>query len=161
MTTGSRLAEAIAAEKLDEFGNPIHSYHRRPTHSRATVKRKRATGNIQEDIESDVDDQTYTSSIEDGSDEDDDNISEVIEISNEEVSTCLCLFQHQRLILYRLLICCLQKRYQISAEKGIYAHRRRRGKQGKHQQNLQGKGRERLMLRGTNSKLGMAHGTVL
>jgi hypothetical protein len=128
VATGSRLAEAIAAEKLDEFGNPIQSYHRRPTHSRATVKYRRATRNTQEDIESDVDDQTYTSPIKDGSDEDDDNTSEVIEISNEAVSTHLCLFQHQRLILHRSLICCLQKRYQISAETGIYAHRRQRGK---------------------------------
>ena len=58
-----RLAEAIAAEKLDEFGNTVRSHRPRPTqplkHSRAPAKRKRATKN---DDGTDVEDQTYTSS---------------------------------------------------------------------------------------------------
>jgi hypothetical protein len=32
-TAGTRLAAAIAAEKLDEFGNPIPSYFRPPVQS--------------------------------------------------------------------------------------------------------------------------------
>jgi hypothetical protein len=43
LTAGTRLATAIAAEKLDEFGNPTQSYHQHPvqTHnSHATTKCK-------------------------------------------------------------------------------------------------------------------------
>ena len=94
--TGTRLAEAIAAEKLDEFGKPLQSYHRRliqpiKHNSKPSVKRKRTTGGGDE---TDVEDQTYTSTVEDGldDDEDDDDVSEVIEISNEEVSAHLCHF---------------------------------------------------------------------
>lgn len=80
MTAGTRLAAAIAVEKLDEFGNPVQPSHRRPTQLRGPVKRKRVT---MEDDETDADDKNFAavSSTEDGSD----NNSDVMEISNEEV----------------------------------------------------------------------------
>ncbi|KAI0261413.1 hypothetical protein BGY98DRAFT_1104443 [Russula aff. rugulosa BPL654] len=91
--TGTRLAEAIAAEKLDEFGKPLQSYHRRliqpiKHNSKPSVKCKRTTGGGDE---TDAEDQTYTSTVEDGldDDEDDDDVSEVIEISNEEIADML------------------------------------------------------------------------
>jgi hypothetical protein len=85
-TSGARLAEAIAAEKLDEFGNVARTSHRRFTQShnlkRARVKRKRAT---KDDHATDEEDEDFTSpSAEEGSD-DDENDSDVMEISNEEV----------------------------------------------------------------------------
>ena len=96
-TTGARLAEAIAAEKLDEFGNPLRSYQRRIAQPhkqrRGPAKRKRATGDIED--ESDVEDQTYTSTVENESDNDDDDISEVMEITNDEVSMHVRLFRYQ------------------------------------------------------------------
>lgn len=79
-TAGARLAAAIAAEKLDEFGNPVQPSHRRPAQPRVPVKRKRA---IIDDDETDADDKNFAvvSSTEDGSDDNND----IMEISNEEV----------------------------------------------------------------------------
>ena len=90
MTAGTRLAAAIAAEKLDKFGNPIQSSFRRLTHPgpikpRGPVKCKRAAMDDDEH-QTDVDDQNFTaSSIEDGSD----GNSNIMEISNEEVRSVL------------------------------------------------------------------------
>ncbi|KAI0277781.1 hypothetical protein BC826DRAFT_1113732 [Russula brevipes] len=85
-TTGGRMAAALAAEKLDEFGKPVQSTRRRltqPLKPRAVAKRKRAV----DDAETDVDDNNFiaSSSTEDGSDDDND----VMEISNEEVRKLL------------------------------------------------------------------------
>jgi hypothetical protein len=70
-TTGARLAAALAAEKLDEFGNPVQSTRRRltqPLKPRAIAKRKRPV----DDAETDVDDDNFVASTEDGSDDDSD-----------------------------------------------------------------------------------------
>ncbi|KAI0282623.1 hypothetical protein BC826DRAFT_974203 [Russula brevipes] len=85
-TTGGRLAAALAAEKLDEYGNPVMSFRRRvtqPLKPRAITKRKRATV---DDAETDVEDENFVdSSTEDGLDTDID----LVEISNEEVANIL------------------------------------------------------------------------
>ncbi|KAI0280551.1 hypothetical protein BC826DRAFT_975242 [Russula brevipes] len=85
---GGRLAAALAAEKLDEYGNPVMSFRRRvtqPLKPRAITKRKRATV---DDAETDVEDENFVdSSTEDGSDTDID----LVEISNEEVADILPL----------------------------------------------------------------------
>jgi hypothetical protein len=82
-TTGGRLAAALAAEKLDEYGNPIQSHRQRvtqPLKPRAIAKHKRA---IVDDAEMDVEDEDFVgSSMEDESDND----TDVMEISNKEVS---------------------------------------------------------------------------
>jgi hypothetical protein len=83
-TAGTRLAAAIAAEKLDEFGNPIRvQSSTRRLKPRDPVKRKRAAMDVDE---TDADDKNFSaSSIEDGSD----GNSDVMEISNEEVRNFL------------------------------------------------------------------------
>ena len=67
---GTRLAAAIAAEKLDEFGNPTQPYRQHPiqTHnSHATAKCKRLTT---DDTSTDVEDDDFAaSSTDDESDE--------------------------------------------------------------------------------------------
>jgi hypothetical protein len=87
VTTGTRLAEALAAEKLDEFGNPTQSSNSscqrviQPLKPRASAKRKRTT---KDNANTDTEDRTFTASAaEDGSDDDSDG--DDIEISNEEV----------------------------------------------------------------------------
>ena len=80
-TTGARMAAALAAEKLDEFGNPVQSRRHvaQPLRPGAIAKRKR----VVDDAETDVDDNNFiaSSTSEDGSDDG----SDVMEISNEEV----------------------------------------------------------------------------
>jgi hypothetical protein len=77
-----RLAAAIAAEKLDEFGDPVPAFHQSPTQpvkSRASAKRKRTADDVDT---TDTEDKTFAASAtEDGSDED----SDAMEVSNEEV----------------------------------------------------------------------------
>ena len=78
-----RLATAIAAKKLDKFGNPVPASRRRPMQpvkSRASAKHKWTTT---DDIgTTNTEDNTFVASAtEDRSDED----SDAIEISNEEV----------------------------------------------------------------------------
>jgi hypothetical protein len=80
-TTGGRLVAALTAEKLDEYGEPIQSYRRhiQPLKPRAIAKHKQA---IVDDAEMDVEDEDFVgSSMEDESDND----TDVMEISNEEV----------------------------------------------------------------------------
>jgi hypothetical protein len=85
-TTGARLAAAIAAEKLDEFGNPVQLYHQRPTeprNSRTVAKRKRMAI---DDADTDPDDDNFAaSSADDESGNDDRDNTDIVEISNEEV----------------------------------------------------------------------------
>ena len=55
-TQGTRLAAAIATEKLDKFGNPVQPSHRRPTQprkSQTVAKRKRM---VMDDAGTDADD---------------------------------------------------------------------------------------------------------
>jgi hypothetical protein len=79
------MAAALAAEKLDEFGNPVQSRRRvaQPLRPGAVAKRKR----VVDDAETDVDDNNFiaSSTSEDGSDDG----SDVMEISNEEVRNVL------------------------------------------------------------------------
>jgi hypothetical protein len=81
-TAGTRLAAAIAVEKLDEFENPVQSSRRRvaqPLKPKNPAKRKLA---VVDDIDTDADDNNFTaSSTDDGSDD----TSDVMEISNGEV----------------------------------------------------------------------------
>ena len=83
-TAGTQLAAALAAEKLNKFGNacPCPGGLAQPLKPRG-LKCKRAT---MDDDDTDVDDQNFaSSSTEDGSDDN----SKVLEISNEEVRTPL------------------------------------------------------------------------
>jgi hypothetical protein len=98
-TAGTRLAAAIAPEKLDEFGNPIPSYFRHAAQPRnsgtTTAKRKRATKATNNDqADTDVDDEDFESddSSESAGDAPDDANTDIMEISNEEVllSTHTC-----------------------------------------------------------------------
>jgi len=60
--TGTWLAAAIAAEKLDEFGNPVQSSHRhltQPLKPRAPVKCKQATMDADE---TDADNENFAAS---------------------------------------------------------------------------------------------------
>lgn len=90
VTTGSaRLAAAIAAEKLDEFGNLLQPHRRanagQPCTSRAAPKRKRT---ITDDSGTDADDDNFTaSSTDDASDNDGD--TDIMDISNEEIADML------------------------------------------------------------------------
>ena len=81
---GTRLAAAIAAEKLDEFGNTTPAYRRHPTQpvkSRASASKRKRTLADDNDT-TDTEDKTFAhSATEDGSDED----SDAVEISNKEV----------------------------------------------------------------------------
>ena len=78
-TAGTRLAAAIAVEKLDEFENPVRSSRwPQSLKHKTSVKRKHA---IMVDADTDVDDTDFTASAEDGSDD----ASNAMEISNEEV----------------------------------------------------------------------------
>jgi hypothetical protein len=86
VAAGTRLAAAVAAEKLDEFGNPVQlscRHRTQPLKPRGTIKRKRATI---DDDETDVGDKNFAaSSTEDGSDDN----SDIMDISNEEVRMVL------------------------------------------------------------------------
>jgi hypothetical protein len=81
-TAGTRLAAALAAEKLDEFGNSCRRLGGLAQSLKPRgLKRKRAT---MDDDDTDAEDQNFAaSSTEDGSDDH----SEILEISNEEVRT--------------------------------------------------------------------------
>jgi hypothetical protein len=86
VAAGTRLATAVAAEKLDEFGNPVQLSCRRrtqPLKPRGTIKRKRATI---DDDETDVGNKNFAASFtEDGSDDN----SDIMDISNQEVRMVL------------------------------------------------------------------------
>ena len=96
-TAGSRLAEAIAAEKLDEFGKPTPSSRRLTpplrAHPRLSAKRKRTAGDASHDtgpvavINTDVEDHSFTSGSDGISDSDSDIMD--LEIGNEEVRCAL------------------------------------------------------------------------
>ena len=87
-TAGTRLAEAIAAEKLDEYGLSCRQFIC-PRDVKASPKRKRPTadeshGNA---IETDKEDQTFAISVSKGGCDDNslDSDSDDIEIRNEKV----------------------------------------------------------------------------
>jgi hypothetical protein len=93
-TAGTRLAEAIAAEKLDEYGSSCRRFIQ-PRDVRTSTKRKRQTTiNVPPDnaigtIDSDAEDETFALSVsKDGCDADSPDSeaeSNGIEIGNEEV----------------------------------------------------------------------------
>lgn len=81
-TAGARLAEAIAAERLDEFGNTTSST-RRLNPSRVLSKRKRLSPDAN-GVDSDPEDKTF-GDTDGGSDDNDDPDTDVMEIGNKEV----------------------------------------------------------------------------
>jgi hypothetical protein len=99
-SAGTRLAEAIAAEKLDEYGSSCRRFIR-PRDAKSSAKRKRpitdggdellggAAGAIQ--VDSDAEDKSYTISVSDGADDDSPESEEDndIEVRNDEVWLCL------------------------------------------------------------------------
>jgi hypothetical protein len=87
-TAGTRLAQAIAAEKLDEYGVSCRRFVL-PRDAKASGKRKRPTtdesrGNA---IDTDTEDKTFAISVSEGgcSDDSPDLDSDDIEIGNKEV----------------------------------------------------------------------------
>jgi hypothetical protein len=93
-TAGTRLAEVIAAEKLDEYGSSSHRFIL-PHNAKVSVKRKRPTTNESHSVsgrnaiqvETDTEDKTFAISVSEGGCDDDslDSDSDGIEIGNEEV----------------------------------------------------------------------------
>ena len=91
-TAGTRLAEVIAAEKLDEYGSSCRRFIL-PRDAKAPAKCKRPTTDMTHSdaiqVDSDLEDQTFAIC---GSDDDSlDSDSEDIEIVNEEVCYILSL----------------------------------------------------------------------
>jgi hypothetical protein len=80
---GTRLTAAIAAKKLDEFGNitPAYCYLMQPVKSRASANKCKQTLTGDNDITDTEGNEFATSATEDGSDED----SDAVLISNKEV----------------------------------------------------------------------------
>jgi hypothetical protein len=103
-TAGTRLAEAIAAEKLDEYGSSCRRFIV-PHDVKASVKRKQPTTNgshgvgggnaIQ--VETDTEDKTFAISVSEGGCDDDslDSDSDGIEIRNKKVWIALSLFWYK------------------------------------------------------------------
>jgi hypothetical protein len=90
-TAGTRLAEAIAAEKLDEFGSSCRRFIL-PRDAKAPAKRKRPTTDASRSdviqVDSDPEDQTFAVSVSEGGNNDDSSDSDgEDEIANEEVCT--------------------------------------------------------------------------
>lgn len=89
-TAGTRLAEAIAAEKLDEYGLSCRRFTL-PQDAKVSAKRKRPTTNESrgrgDTIDTDTEDKTFTASVSEGGSDDNspDSDSDGIEIGNEEV----------------------------------------------------------------------------
>ncbi|KAH9160626.1 hypothetical protein EDB89DRAFT_871052 [Lactarius sanguifluus] len=92
-TGGTRLAEAIAAEKLDEFGNPVQSSRRRTTgirspNHRASAKRKRTTADNATTVDTDTEDKTFIGPVTSGG-SDDGSDSDDVDIGNKEIADML------------------------------------------------------------------------
>jgi hypothetical protein len=93
-TAGTRLAEAIAAEKLDEYGSSCRHFIL-PCNAKTPVKRKRPTtdeshgvgGGDAIQVDNDTEDKTFAISVSEGGCDDNssDSDSDGIEIRNEEV----------------------------------------------------------------------------
>ena len=92
-TAGTRLAEAIATEKLDEYGSSCRCFTL-PHDAKAPAKCKRPTTDVSPSdaiqVESDPEDQDFTIPVSEGGSDDDSSHSDSddVEIANEEV----CLF---------------------------------------------------------------------
>jgi hypothetical protein len=95
-TAGTRYAEAIAAEKLNEYGSACRRFIQ-PRDAKAPAKRKRPTTVVSHSdaipVSSDPEDQTFAITVSDSGNEDDspDSDSEDIEIANKEVCKVLSL----------------------------------------------------------------------
>jgi hypothetical protein len=91
-TAGAQLAEAIAAEKLDEYGSSCRRFIL-PRDAKVSAKRKQPTTDESHGIgdaiqvDTDMEDKTFVISVSDGGCDDDspDSDSDGIEIGNEEV----------------------------------------------------------------------------
>jgi len=89
-TAGIRLAEAIAAEKLDEYGQSCRRFIL-PRDAKVSAKRKRPTTNESHgdviQVDTDTDDKNFSVSVSEGGCDDDspDSDNNDIEIGNEEV----------------------------------------------------------------------------
>ena len=90
-TAGTRLAEAIAAEKLDENGSSCRRFML-PRDAKASAKRKRPTTNESHGgeaipVDTDTEDKTFAISVSEGGYDDSSSgsDSEGLEIGNEEV----------------------------------------------------------------------------
>jgi len=86
-TAGTRLAEAIAAEKLDENGVSCCRFVL--PHAKVSAKRKQPTTNVSrgDAIDTDSEDETYADPVSEGGCDDDspDSSDDDIEIGNGEV----------------------------------------------------------------------------
>jgi len=87
-TAGARLAEAIAAEKLDEFGSSCRRFIT-PRDPKTPAKRKRPPTDVlcADTVDTDVDDGTFVIAVTEG--ESDSSSNSGVEIGNEEVCTVL------------------------------------------------------------------------
>jgi hypothetical protein len=87
-TAGTRLAEAIAAEKLDENGQSCRRFVL-PRDAKVSAKRKRPTTDESRNnaIDTDTEDETFVIPVSEGGCDDDssDSDNDDIEIGNEEV----------------------------------------------------------------------------
>jgi hypothetical protein len=93
-SAGSRLAEAIAAEKLDEYGSSTRRFIL-PRDAKTSTKRKRLNtdksrgvgGNDAIEVDTDTEDKTFAIEVSEGGCDDNssDSDSDGIEIGNEEV----------------------------------------------------------------------------
>jgi hypothetical protein len=93
-TAGTRLAEAIAAEKLNEYGSLCRCFIL-PRNAKTPAKRKQPTtdeshgvsGGDAIQVDTDTEDKTFAISVSEGGCDDDspDSDSDGIEIKNEEV----------------------------------------------------------------------------
>jgi hypothetical protein len=87
-SAGTRLAEAIAAEKLDEYGSSCRRFIR-PRDAKSSAKRKRPI--TDESLggaigDSDAEDKSYAISVSDGADDDSlESEEDNIEVRNDEV----------------------------------------------------------------------------
>ena len=94
-TAGTRLAEAIAAEKLDEYGLSCRRFVI-PRDAKPSAKRKRPTTEESrgDPIDTDMEDKTFAISVSEGGSDDDlpDLDSDDVKIGNEEVclTTSFC-----------------------------------------------------------------------
>jgi hypothetical protein len=88
-SAGSRLAEAIAAEKLDEYGSSCRRFIRpQDAKSSSSAKRKRpiTDESLGGAIDSDMEDKSYAIPVSDGADDDSPESEEDnIEVRNDEV----------------------------------------------------------------------------
>ena len=80
---GTRLAAALAAEKLDEFGNPVKPSRQHPVLPRKPRTVEKRKQSFTDHADTDEDDGNFAASSTD--DESDGGDTDIVEIGNEEV----------------------------------------------------------------------------